>query len=228
MTITISEQSNAATAHSLQPLNQQWVTVGGILGILGSLCYFMAVAPIFPAPINAYLGFAFGPMISVAFVGIYHFVKAHRNSIPLQIAVLFGIIAGTIVNMMLVVQQSLVLGLATAERAAMGATVWQGFNLVQLGLDVSWDIYISLASILLGAAILDHPRFGRLIGGITILLGASLLVLNMASFPIPPAQSGSIDLGPVVGTWYLLLMIRMLRSRNWLATAEEKASLPIS
>lgn len=228
MTVTISERSNEATSHAPKTMSQQWVTVGGIVGILGSLFYFMAVAPLFPSPINAYFGLAFGPMISVAYVGIYHFVKAHRNSITLQIAVLFGIIAGTIVNMMLVVQQSLVLGLAAAERSQMGAAAWQGFNLVQLGLDVSWDIYISLASVFLGAAILDHPRFGRLVGGFTILLGGALLLLNMATFPIPPAQAGSIDLGPVVGTWYLILMIRMLRSRKWLATAEERANLPIS
>ncbi|MDX1416638.1 MAG: hypothetical protein R3293_20730 [Candidatus Promineifilaceae bacterium] len=228
MTTTIGEPSKNSAANNPQPMSQRWVTVGGVLGIAGSLFYFLAIAPILPAPINVYFGLAFGPMISVAYIGIYHFVKAHRDSITLQIAVLFGIIAGTIVNMMLVVQQSLVLGLAAAERSQMGSATWQGFNLVQLGLDVSWDIYISLASVLLGAAILDHPRFGRLMGGITMLLGGSLLVLNMTTFPIPPAQAGSIDLGPVVGTWYLILMIRMLRSRSWFAKTVEREELPIS
>lgn len=34
-----------------------------------------------------------------------------------------------------------------------------------------------------------------------MLLGAGLLLQNLRHFPVPPANEGSIDLGPAVGAW---------------------------
>ena len=123
------------------------------------LCYVATVAPILPERARTLAAFTFGPLLSIGFVGFYHFLKPHRNTPLLQIAVIFGVIAGTLVNLMLVVQQALFAGTTVDARQDMGAA-WSGFNLVQLGLDVSWDIYIAVATILLGLAIASHPRFG--------------------------------------------------------------------
>ena len=132
----------------------------------------------------------------------------------MQAAVLFGIIAGTLVNLMLVVQSAIVLTVPREARSDLGFA-WDGLNMVQLGMDVSWDTYISLATLLLGLAMLAHPRFGIIWGGISILIGGGLLLFNLATFPIPPAAAGSFDLGPVMGAWYAVVAIRVLLSRKW-------------
>ncbi|HEU5100413.1 MAG TPA: hypothetical protein VFU22_15400, partial [Roseiflexaceae bacterium] len=153
-------------------------------------------------------------LLSLAFVGFYHFFSLHTKSVAIQASVIFGVIAGTVVNMMVVVQSAVRLTIPSEARAGLGLA-WDGLNMVQLGLDVSWDIYLSAASMLLGIAMLPHPRFGKIWGGLTIAIGATLLVLNLVTFPIPPAASGSIDLGPVTGIWYLGIAIRVLTSLNW-------------
>lgn len=130
-------------------LSTSWVKIGPITGILSIAAYFAAATDIFPSRISLVLAFAMGPLLSAAFVGFYHFLRAHRNSVALQTATVFGVIAGTLVNLMLVVQQSLFIGLPSTMRATMGPA-WAGLNWVQLGIDVSWDIYISVATILLG------------------------------------------------------------------------------
>ena len=43
-----------------------------------------------------------------------------------------------------------------------------------------------------------------------MVLGALLVVLNVVTFPTPPADAGLFDIGPFVGLWYLFLMIRVL------------------
>jgi hypothetical protein len=82
---------------------------------------------------------------------------------------------------------------------------------VWLGLDVAWDAYIGLGTILFGISALAHPR-----------LGAALLVLNLASFPTPPANAGSIDIGPLVGLWYLAVTLVIFRSLSWVRANEER------
>ncbi len=204
-------------------LSLSWVRLGPVSGILGIAAYFAAASDILPARVTLVLAFSMGPFLSIAFVGFYHFLREHQNSAALQTATVFGVAAGTLLNLMLVVQQSLFIGLQSATRATMGPA-WTGLNLVQLGMDVSWDIYISVATILLGVVLWKHPRFGMVLGGITVLAGSLLLVLNLWTFPIPPGESGLVDVGPFVGLWFVVLSVRMLFSVRWWKGRQELAA----
>jgi hypothetical protein len=62
---------------------------------------------------------------------------------------------------------------------------------------------------------LQHPRFGRVFAVSGILVGVSLLLLNLFSFPTPPSEAGLVDLGPALGVWYLAVSIQVARSFNW-------------
>ncbi len=195
-------------------LSMSWVKVGPVAGFLSIAAYFAAATDLLPSRVTLVLAFSMGPLLSVAFIGFYHFLREHQNSAALQTATVFGVIAGTLLNLMLVVQQSLCIGLPSATRASMGAA-WAGLNWVQLGIDVSWDIYISVATILLGVVLWRHPRFGMVMGGITMFAGSLLLVLNLWTFPRPPGESGLIDVGPFVGLWFVVLSVQMLFSVKW-------------
>lgn len=196
-------------------LTKRWIVWGVATGILGDLAYTGAIAPLpIPNGLRMVLAFAFGPLISLAFIGYYHFLRLHRNSVALQAGTVFAVIAGTLVNLMLVVQSAIFATVPAEARAELGLA-FDGLNMVQLGMDVSWDIYFSLAMILLGMAMLGHPRFGRIWGAVSILIGGGLLVLNLATFPIPPGEAESIDLGPLSGLFYLVASIRIWTSLGW-------------
>ena len=49
----------------------------------------------------------------------------------------------------------------------------------------------------------------------TALIGLALLVLNLWSFPIPPARAGLVDVGPLTGLMFLVLSIRGMASVRW-------------
>jgi hypothetical protein len=214
MTTQATPLSNNSIIEEKQ-LIRNWIIFGMIAGILADVAYAGAIAPIpLPDNVRIYLGMAFGPLLSLAFIGIYHFFRLHRKTVTLQAATIFAIIAGTIVNLMLVVQSAIFQTIPLEARADLGLA-FDGLNMVQLGLDVSWDIYLSLATILLGIAMLSHPRFGIIWGAATLLIGGGLLVFNLATFPIPPAEAGSLDLGPFSGMLYLFVSIRVLTSLRW-------------
>ena len=48
-----------------------------------------------------------------------------------------------------------------------------------------------------------------------LVLGALVVVLNILSFPTPPAEVGSVDVGPVLGLWYLAATVQAWRSLGW-------------
>ena len=207
--------SSAVVSREEQRLTRNWIVYGAVIGILADVVYtgFIAPSPL-PDKVRVYLGMAFGPLLSVALVGFYHFLKLHRKTMVLQAATLFGIIAGALVNLMLVVQSAIFDTIPEEEREGLGLA-WDGLNMVQLGMDVSWDIFFSLATVLFGVAMFRHPRFGTIWSVVMVLAGGGLLVLNLASFPDPPGEAGSVDLGPVSGAVYLFVSIRVLRSLSW-------------
>jgi len=200
-------------------LVRRWIVFGAFAGIIGDLAYALAIAPLGLSPkVVTLSGFVFGPLLSLAFVGLYHFFKVYKKTVAIQASMIFGVIAGTIVNMMIVVQSAIFITIPNETRAGMGPA-WDGLNMVQLGLDVSWDIYISAATILLGIAMCSHPRFGKIWGLMTIVIGAALFALNVSTFPIPPSSAGLFDLGPITGLLYLIIVLRILTSLKWVDQA---------
>jgi hypothetical protein len=62
----------------------------------------------------------------------------------------------------------------------------------------------------------NHPRFGKIFSISGIGLFSSLLVLNLITFPHPPASKGLFDVGPITGLWGLAVIIQSLRSIKWM------------
>jgi hypothetical protein len=88
------------------------------------------------------------------------------------------------------------------------------FEHVELGLDLSWDVFLVAGTILFSCAMLADARFGRRFALPGIALAAGLYVLNFATFPTPPASEGLVDLGPLVGLWYAAVSVQALRVRH--------------
>jgi hypothetical protein len=203
-------------------LTLSWIKLGAIAGIITCVIYPLMIAVEMPRLLTVACAAAFGPLLSLASVGLYHLLKIHAKTVSVQIAAVANIIAGSIVNMMLVVQLAIAYSMEeyvkNADDAATKATLeWVGkvVDKVQLGLDVSWDVFISVGTLLFAMNMLNHPRFGKILGGIGALLAILLLGFNLYSFPIPPANANLIDFGPFVGLWYLIISIQALRSLSW-------------
>lgn len=200
-----------------QPTHQAWIRLAGISGLASILCYFGAAFLPMPDVFTRLLAFAFGPLLSISFLGIYRVMAVYHDGPVLQIACLLGNIAGVMVTSMLVVQigNNMVRTdlLSSAETDAAKESIklaWGAVNRVQYLLDVVWDIFICMATILLGVSMLTHPKFGKVWGGVGFLAGFLLLALNLHTFPFAPAEVGSVDLGPLVALWMMCVFIRLL------------------
>jgi hypothetical protein len=50
---------------------------------------------------------------------------------------------------------------------------------------------------------------GAWLGVPGVLISVVFLIFNLATFPEPPDTAGLVDLGPVVGLWYLVVYLRL-------------------
>ncbi len=204
----------------MNDLTVSWVRTGGLCGVLAWICFaVMAAAPI-PDVAAAALVAAFGPLLSVASVGLYHLLRLERRAVSLQIAAVSNVVAGALITAMLMVQ----LAVRSGGRGQVPEDVWIKLRHVDLGLDVAWDAYIILGTFLFALNMLRHPRFGKVFGGLGLLIIAALAVLNIATFPTPPGNAGLVDLGPAAGLWYLVVSVQTLRSVDWAGARAARAA----
>lgn len=203
-------------------LYRTWIRVGIYAGLGVSVIYPLMIFVPLPNKIIVIFASLFGPLLMLASLGLYYFLKAHRETLTGQLAIMSNIIASVLVTLMLIVQLSVNLSVDKLM-ASVGSDIseqtmkwiWQVVDKMQLGMDVSWDIYISIGTILFGVTMMKHPRFGKIFGLLGFLIGHFLLVFNIATFPTPPGDAGLIDLGPLLGLWYLAATVQIIRSLKW-------------
>jgi len=200
------------------PNPKTWIKTGMISGFIVLAVYPVMILVEFPVQLTLVLACLFGFLFMIASIGLYYFISLNNKSVSLQLGVLFNIIACAVIVMMLTIQLAL---FQTKLNSVIEATkemknyIFQFSNTIQLGLDVVWDIFIGTGTVLFAINMFKHPRLGKIFSVTGIIIALALLVLNIYSFPVPPAESGSTDLGPLVALWYLAVTIKIAMSMKW-------------
>jgi hypothetical protein len=116
------------------------------------------------------------------------------------IAAVSNVIAAAQLLAMLMVQMS-VYSVVQQPDAALKAVWW--------GLDVAWDLYVGMGTILFALCMFGRRGLGIWFAVPGLLIGGLLLIFNIATFPKPPDTAGLVDFGPLVGLWYLAVYVRL-------------------
>jgi len=207
-------------------LEKAWVKYGALCGLSSVGIYLLLNVlvniPGLPlSPVATRTAFFSVGVLGVASVGgVYHLIKKHKNSVMLQMAVLLSIVAFAFLTLMAVVQETTAVfweeSLANVESTADINSIWRAIDSVQLGIDITFDIFYATAFILYSILMFRHPRFGKLFGITGVVFFSALLLMNLFTFPHPPASKGFIDFGPITGLWGLAVVIQSLRSVKWM------------
>lgn len=195
-------------------LRLTWIRIGAAAGLVAVVSYtfLLLLSGGFRV---AYVGASvFSVALGLASYGLYQFLTIERRSAIAQVAMVSTIVGAVVFLAMASVQLSVRSDLAGVDPTTLG-DVYALAERVHLGLDVAWDVYFAVGMALFGVAAYSHPRIGRVIGVTGVAVAGALLVLNIATFPIPPASAGSVDLGPFAGLWYLVVTIQIIRSLGW-------------
>lgn len=170
---------------------------------------------------------AFGLLGLVSMLGLHRALTHKRTSILAALGMIYGCIAFVIVDLMLIVQG--------AVRTLMGARFvatqetekhlivaqYRSLRSIDLGLDLVWDVFICISILLIGISMIRNPFFGRILGISGMVISLALLGFNIAAAPNPPGSAGLVDLGPLVGLWFIVVSIQMIRVAKRLTNSSE-------
>jgi hypothetical protein len=204
---------------------------GGIAGMASIVCYLLAIAVPWP---ETQTGTSTGLLVAAAFpilgivyaYGLCSFVAAERDGAANRLGFIFAAAGFSTLLAMLVVQLAVGAGLGELTRgldAETARALRRGLRLVDLGLDVAWDLLMSTGLVFWGVAIRKRSGLGPGWGVPLVVLGLGLIGFNAATFPWPPGDHGLVDLGPVTGLFMLALAAR-LALLGWRAAAEAPAT----
>jgi len=198
-----------------------WLNFAIVTGFAAVLSYVGAIFIPLPEKISLTLAFLFGPFFMTSSMALFYLLKNYADTIALRVGALFNIVGTALVTLMLVVQQTSFAfhnEFKTQERGSVSDDqLWWMFrevNAIQLGMDMTWDIFISIGTLCFALAMWKHPVYGRVIPILGALVSVMLLASNMVYFPAPPADKGSIDFGPFVASWYTVITIFSLARRR--------------
>ena len=182
------------------------------------VCYLLAIVVPWP---ETQLGtsaslvvVAAWPILSIVYsYGLHGFVAAERESAANRLAFVFAVVAFATVLGMIVVQLAVGAGIAEITKGLdepAATALRRGLRLIDLGLDVAWDMLIGTALILWGVAMRRRTGLGPGWALPSVVMGVALIALNAATFPWPPGDRGLIDIGPFIGVFILALAIRLV------------------
>lgn len=191
-----------------------WIRLGVAAGLATCVVYPAMLFLPLPTAGTATLAGLWGPLLGAASLGLARLLEIPRRSIAARLGALSNLLAGALVVAMLLVQIAVRARLGDAPAPPEIVSVW-------LGLDVAWDVYVGLGTLLLAVAAWRHPRFGILWAAPGMAVSLILLALNFATFPAPPGEAGLFDAGPLVALWYLVVTLRSWASLGWAQTVLE-------
>jgi hypothetical protein len=183
------------------------VLVGAVAGLATCVVYPVLIASSPPRFLAVVLAAGMGPLLGIASWGLREFLNLHKPRLSADLGAFSNGLAGALLTVMFLVQ--------IASRAQTSGKPSPEAVAVWLGLDVAWDVYVGLGTLCFAVNAFHHPRLGRVVGVLGCTIAVALLALNLYSFPTPPANAGLVDLGPLVGFWYLIVTVGILRSIRW-------------
>ncbi len=198
------------------PNRTLWVG-SGIAGIVAVACYILAIAVPWPETqfgiSSALVVVGAWPILSIFYsYGLYSFVAAERESTLNRLAFVFAVAAFSTVPGMIVVQLAVGAGMSEITAGLDDRTtkaLRRGLNMIDLGLDVAWDLLIGTALILSGMAMRRRSELGPAWAIPSAFLGTALIVVNAWTFPWPPGDRGLFDIGPFIGVFVMALAARL-------------------
>ena len=208
---------------NIRHLQKALVKTGVGAGIAVSIMYPARTFIPLPDFVSTSFFVYFGPLLVVAFIGLYPFLAKPRTTVAAILGTAFGVIGGVANTMFAVVQMTnlhYIYGYIRSAETAPAKQEWRdilnGVFTVQNGLNYVSDLFIDWTAFMFAIVLWSHPKFSRIFSITGVIAAGFHFVMKAYSFPVPPGEAGLFDAGPLVSIWFAVVTIQVLRNVRWM------------
>jgi hypothetical protein len=200
------------------------VRLGIIAGAVTALTYFVSTFVPLPAAVERVIFIYSGPLLVVAIVGAYQFLRRPHASASAMLGAVFGIVAGVTRMLFSVVQEANVerFSRITVMTDPAAQQMWRDIRgsifSVQNGMNYRFDCLGEVTGYLFAIAMWRHPKFGKPFSIAAVLLVSPHFVMKLITFPKPPASAGLFDAGPLSMLVLAAVIVQMAWHLSWMDT----------
>jgi hypothetical protein len=195
---------------------RKWLIVAVICGIIANINYVLATQVSISPTINRLLFFSFGPLLITTTIGLYKLLSTKDDLISIQLGTVFLILSGVCHTIMATMQGSIstfmkgyISNADNESQKELLMTIYKSVFSTQAGVDMTFDIFISLGVIMLAYSMWNNIHFGKIVSIMGILFAGTGLLFNLIAFPENAGNIGLIDPSPLFGIWFLIVTIQM-------------------
>lgn len=197
-------------------LQKKWILYGAWSGILAALIYPILYYTDLSFRLDFVLGLVFSFGIGIASVGIFHYVRIHRDGICLQTGFLLGILAAFAYILSISIWHSLNSPMEGILVKGDQSFVYTIINRVHKGISFAWEVLIAASIFAFGVAFFRQPKPGKVIAVLGLIVALVILFFAFFSFPEKPDYLDLVGMGPLLPFWHLVVAIYMINSLKWI------------
>jgi hypothetical protein len=209
--------------HPSSSFDGRLVRVGVIAGVTAVVTYLAKTFIPLPDAVHVAFFLCRGPLVVIAFLGLYPFLVKPAPSVAALLGTVFGVIAGATTlqfGVIQIVNLHYIRGFIRAAESSAAADAWrnilQGVFTVQNGVNLAADFFLDWAAFLLAISMWNHPKLGKWWSVLSIVLVGPHFIMKVITFPEPPAEAGLFDAGPLVSVWFALVIVQVVRHLRWI------------
>jgi len=198
-------------------LQKKWILYGAVAGILITILYPVIYYLEITTIIDLGIELIFGIGLAVASIGIYHFVRIHKNCICLQAGGAFGLLSGFTLILAAGFHQSLISPpeeiLIRSEQKVLYMLMEER---IHLGLEFSWIFLLASSIFAFSVAFFRQPKPGKLISYFGIAFSSFILGYNFYSMTDIAGYDTFYGSGPFLITWHFVVSVLLITSLKWI------------
>jgi len=195
---------------------KKWLIIAVVCGILANINYTLATQVSISPTINRLLFFSFGPLLIITTIGLYKLLITQGNLISIQLGTVFLIISRICHTIMATMQGSIsaimkgyISNAEDENQKEILISTYKSVFSTQAGVDMAFDIFISIGVIMIAYSMWNNIRFGKIVSILGVLFAGTGLLFNLIAFPENAGNVGLIDPSPLFGIWFLIVTIQM-------------------
>lgn len=195
----------------------KWIGTGSVSGVIAAGLYPLILYVKVPEIVALGLSFIFSLSLALCTYSIFLFSAMNRKSVINDVAAAMGIFAAFLYLLTSIINLSLLSPLEGVLVQGNQEFTYTLTSRIHRGMDFLWNILFASSLFLYSLNVYSHPRLGKAVTFLGILISLIISGLFLYFFPYSPQSQGLPATSSLTPVWHFVVSLLMIFSGKWIA-----------